>query len=371
MSRFAVSLMIMLVASSNAIAFAQATKPTGKGMERDVSSVNVSAESLKHTLVVPHLEQPIVPNQTVVYCGTFQLAWNSLVDFAQSPIQLSPEHSWIEILNRRALSAKDLDAESFVAVAGRAEDGILHKIRSELEVKFGAEGKAVPLSAPATGWVAFAFLAKDLEFRVAFERLKYPIALGGAKVTCFGIDQVDRGQENKRKAAEQVRVFDYEGENDFIVELVTKAQDDRLILAKIPPERTLGLTIQAVERRLKGSEPKDLPMLSELAIPVHDWQIRRFYTEFQGRRLVSRDARINGTIAIAEQMTRFKLTEKGVKLRSLGLLASGPGRRFVFDRPHLIMLRRKDASVPYFAMWVAHPEILMKHKQAERSDGSN
>ena len=31
----------------------------------------------------------------------------------------------------------------------------------------------------------------------------------------------------------------------------------------------------------------------------------------------------------------------------------------VFDKPFLIMLQRKDAEMPYFALWVDNTELLM------------
>ncbi len=32
----------------------------------------------------------------------------------------------------------------------------------------------------------------------------------------------------------------------------------------------------------------------------------------------------------------------------------------IFDEPFLILLQRREADVPYFAMWVANPELLVK-----------
>jgi hypothetical protein len=31
----------------------------------------------------------------------------------------------------------------------------------------------------------------------------------------------------------------------------------------------------------------------------------------------------------------------------------------VFDKPFLIMLQIRDADAPYFALWVANPELLV------------
>jgi hypothetical protein len=35
----------------------------------------------------------------------------------------------------------------------------------------------------------------------------------------------------------------------------------------------------------------------------------------------------------------------------------------VFDKPYLLMLERDEADVPYFALWVGNPELLVKVKE--------
>ena len=68
-------------------------------------------------------------------------------------------------------------------------------------------------------------------------------------------------------------------------------------------------------------------------------------------------------IVMAAQTIRFQLNENGATLRSEARL-EGKGRPMpaIFNKPFLIMLQRKDAKQPYFALWVDNVELLMPIK---------
>jgi hypothetical protein len=63
------------------------------------------------------------------------------------------------------------------------------------------------------------------------------------------------------------------------------------------------------------------------------------------------------------------MDEEGIRLRSESHLALGcaahyepkPRYMMIFDKPFLIMLKRVNANVPYFALWVDNPELLIRH----------
>jgi len=206
------------------------------------------ARDMKRTTVTPHLEQEIVPGENVVWCSTFQLAWNELCDLAGGPIQMENPPAMVAFLNRKEASKEDLDEASYVAMAGLAEDGIHEKIRKELDRKFhGQANPALLNSLPEAGWVTYAYLFKDLPFEWAFTRFRRELSFEGRMVDCFGIK--DPGPDEE-KMASQVAVLDYQNNDDLIVELRTKASDERLILAKVPRKPSLGKTIAAVQQRI-------------------------------------------------------------------------------------------------------------------------
>ena len=74
-------------------------------------------------------------------------------------------------------------------------------------------------------------------------------------------------------------------------------------------------------------------------------------------------------IVLAVQNIRFRLDEHGAILKSeaadgeeVRVRKPKKPRQFIFDKPFLILLERKDAAQPYFALWVDNPELLVPFK---------
>lgn len=105
-------------------------------------ALKADAEDLKHTIVTPHLEHAIPAKTNVLWCGTFQLAWNELCDLSDGQVELEPASTMAELLNRQTTSKQDLDNSSYVAMAGLASRGTYEKIQKELNAKFN--GQASP-----------------------------------------------------------------------------------------------------------------------------------------------------------------------------------------------------------------------------------
>ena len=324
--------------------------------------LKANADELKQTIITSHLEQEIVPGTNVLWCNTFQLAWNELCDLTGGPIAMNPAPSMVPILNKKSASAEDLDEESYVAMAGLANEGIYEKIRTELDKKF--KGQANPNlldTTPEMDWIAYAYLFKQLPFKWAFTRFHKNVTFEGYKVDSFGIWQFMNDQKHKVRMAKQVDILDYQNNDDLIIELKTQAENDRSILAKIPPQATLSETIRAVEKRIHLAKPEKMVEMEHLYIPVLNFDVLREYSELYEHPIHTANENINGTsIIFAAQSIRFRLDERGAILKSEGLAASGLSKRnLVFDKPFLILLKRREAKAPYFALWVGNAELLV------------
>lgn len=339
--------------------------------------LRADASELKHTRVTPHLETPITIHENVLWCGTFQLAWNEACSLVGEDLHFDNEPAMVEILNRRSFTAQDIDTESYVAVAGFVKDAVHDQIAQELQNKF--RGQAVPRYIPPKHLtprpqdiVAYSYLFKSLEFRAPFERIEKPITFERATVPCFGI-----GAEWKEKHAEMLEQFvilDYQDRYDFVIEFKTNSEGDRLILAKMQPEATLDATVRAVQKRAANPEPMQPQVGDVLKVPKLNFDVTRRYAELEGKKLVASNPKIASDLRVlsALQNVRFQFDEKGVQLRSESHVAFGcaapppppPGNRtMIFDSHFLIMLQRTEADVPYFALWVGNPELLVKLKE--------
>jgi len=316
--------------------------------------LQADANDLQATVVTPHLECEVAGDKNVLWCATFQIAWNELCDLLGEPIPSAGALEMVSLLNQHSVTGADLDETSYVALAGYptgGTDDILARIAAAMEEKFGGAARPDLLpdrqSLGPGDWVAYAYLFKSLPFEWAFRRSRNSgMSFAGQNVQTFGINQLLSEEENEVRAARQVLVYDYRDENDFIVELKTRSEPDRLILAKVVPAATLEQTVRMVQARLGAAPPKAMVRRSNLRIPVLDFDIMKRYAGLLDR-------------GWGLQQVRFKLDETGAILKSQGIGATARSQDLIFDRPFLVMLQRVGAANPYFALWVANAELLV------------
>jgi hypothetical protein len=362
--RLAILVAVVGVLATSLVASAAETKTHARVAGRP--DLKANAKDLKHTIVTPHLEQKISAGMNVLWCSTFQLAWNELCELTGGTVDMKPSPPMATNLNKKTASKNDLDEDSYVAVAGLANEGICERIRKELEAKFkGHASPELPGSTPQMAWVTYAYLFKELPFQWAFHRFHENLRFEGCRVDSFGINQFLRSQKNEVKMASQVVVIDHKSNDDLIIQLKTQAKEDTLILAKIPPETSLDKTIAAVEKRVSNATPTPMWEMEDLYIPVLDFDVLREYSELYKRPIHTGNAKLNGTgIVFAAQSIRFRLDERGAVLKSEGIVAGAlPRRNLFFNKPFLIMLKRDKAKNPYFALWVGNAELLVPTKK--------
>jgi hypothetical protein len=114
-----------------------------------------------------------------------------------------------------------------------------------------------------------------------------------------------------------------------------------------------------------SAEPEDV-----LVVPKLNFDVTREYRELEGLQLLPTAPGMADDLTLlrATQNMRFQMDEKGVQLRSESHMSFGcsaqisprPKHEMIFDKPFLILLMRKGAAKPYFALWVANPELLVK-----------
>ncbi len=334
--------------------------------------LEADASDLKETIVSPHLEAPIASGKNVLWCGTFQLAWNEACALLGENVRLANEPPMVSILNKRSFKKRDIDAKSCVAVAGFVKDDVFGQIARQLQDTF--HGQATPRYVPSgeltprpQDIVVYSYLFKNLEFRVPFERIPTPVVFGTKRVPCFGI-----GEEYKHKhyeMLEQLLILDYQSKDDFVIELKTKSERDRVILAKMSPKPTLKATIDAVRERA-NSAPTQPRTGDVLKVPKLNFDVTRRFTELEGKELLHKNPQVANDLVVlsALQNIRYQFDEQGARLRSESHIAFGCGSTpsppptrhlMVFDKPFLIMLQTTGANVPYFALWVGNPELLV------------
>ena len=343
-----------------------------KAERAGAAPLKADAAALARTVIVPTLEVPVTGGTNVIWCGTLQLAWNELRALAGEEIRMEHQDPAVDALNRGTLVQADLDRETYVTAATRADDRALRNLHEQVRKKFrGAitpELIPAPNSLPEDAFVLYAILFANLPFDTAFKRLTRPFDFGGTPVAAFGTEGDLGSPLQARKIRAQVNVLDVRGADDFVIELKTKRKRHQLILAKVPPERTLEKTAQSVLARVVPAQPPSRPSAyKHLLVPIADYDLSRPYNELTGRPLIAREPTLNNNPLVSVvQSIRFKLDESGAVLKSEARICVEACKEvskieppdLIFDKPFLVLLKCTASDKPYFAMWVDNAEIL-------------
>jgi hypothetical protein len=326
--------------------------------------LRAEAGDLKHTDVVPTLDTPIIKGTNLIWCATFQVAWNELSRLVGEDISMDSQDPSVALLNRKAVSKEHLDEATYFVEVSATGGGSLEKISEGLNDKFNRKASpellAAANSVPAGSFIAYSYLFANLPFEWAFERHDFPLDFGGTEVESFGIAQYLKSQEKERLAATQLFIYYTDERPGVVIELKTRRTDHHLYLALIPPLTTLEETAQDALSRVKGVEPSRLEEWSSLIVPVIDFDLTREYAELTGKPL--RVSKLDGMpIGMATQQIRFKLDERGAILKSEAIIAVlGSCPELVFNKPFLVLLQYQDNEMPYFAAWIDNAELLVK-----------
>jgi hypothetical protein len=328
------------------------------------------ASALKGTFVSAHLETPIVRGTNLLWCGTFQLAWDEACRLLGGDLRFVSEPPMVAALNLHRFTKESLDAPSYLALAGFVKDNIHQQIQNEVQRKF--HGAFTPRFIPDKNLtpfrddvVAYACLYKKIVFANPFERIEDRLTFDGVPVPAFGFGPVKDGTQ---KLYPQVLILDYQSEDDFVVELKSTSEADRLILAKIKPNPDLATTITSVFDRIAKSPVETATTHDILLVPRMSFDMTRQYEELHHLKLRPRLVKPKWDLYItrALQNTRFEMNERGVELKSeahMNMACAAqphqvPKHTMVFDQPFLVLMQRRAAAMPYFALWVDNPEIL-------------
>ena len=318
-----------------------------------------SAESA----IQPTLDVPLIAGQDVVFCASFKAAYDALSKALGGRIRLGHDPPLATALEASKSSASDLDAASLVADAGEGP-AFLTALTDQLTSKFGPRDDfMLPESLPRGALLAYAYLSKDLAFATPFDADRTDgLRFEGTPVSCFGIWEDDDQRGGRRQ---QVRICHDGAPDDFVLELVTEGTGDRLIVARMAPEATLLDTVRAALAHVTAKPSLLTRALSRqqlgkediVKIPMVAVERTRVFDELEGP-LIDHDR----VIAKALMRVRMQLDENGAILRSTGMIMVPRGgrspRMFLCDGPFLLAMVREGRELPYFAAWVATPELL-------------
>jgi len=331
----------------------------------------IPSTDLTQTIITPVMQVPIVPGKNLIYCSTFQIAWNMLQDsIIGDTIRLTGNPEVVRLLDKELSTVEDIDPDCYVAMVDTLTQEFLDRINWALKEKFGENAPLEvkqPLNPMGLQILAYAYLFKSLQFPVEFDRFEYPMTFklddDYVSVESFGVKGFSTGDQQDEVRG-QVQIYYSKNEWEYVVGLKSDSEADEIILAKIPSPKSLFEAISSTAYRVNMLTPISLEFGQSLAVPVFDYDVKHSFSDLMGKHFLN-EGWTDWFISDAVQWIRFKMDEKGVILKSEAKIemVMGMAQSFRFSPPFLIYLKQENAKFPYFAMWVDNAELMVRYKQ--------
>lgn len=225
--------------------------------------------------------------------------------------------------------------------------------------------------------VAYAYLAASVKFQLPFFEFRKPrdfAESAGQKtlVSCFGIRPEDEYAYYKLRRQVEV-LYTKEDEQrpsvipaQFILDLCRTSQPCEILLACIPAEKDLATTIARLDAKRSRARlddyEKEIGPSEVVLVPNMLFELSHHFAELEGKdKTLANPGFERFWISEALQTIRFRLDRSGAELASEAKNICCPKPRyFIFERPFLILMRKRGALEPFFVMWVDNAELLCK-----------
>jgi len=364
---FAVGLAICIgaaVYSLKAFTVNRSSEPSSK------PAIDVDSGQLKHTSIVAVPSMPLETGKNVIWCASFQAAWKALQkDVAKGPVKLKGAGELCTLLNR-ADDVKELVPEnSLYAKAGWVRDGVSETIRNDVGGMFPEkEPPSFPGAVPES-CIAYAYLESHVPFAMPYFQNREPLEFKDAQgrktaVSSFGIRREDSSKYYKlRKQPTPLYVaMDNKFRMTECAIDLDKASPVQVVVAMTERRRTLEETLASLEKKI--ASPDALKYVYEfsssdvLLVPDISWHITHHFTELEGRTATNTCLR-GYPLSEARQDIAFRLDRSGSELKSEAkVVMSCLPASYIFDRPFLVYMKRRNADKPFFVMWIDNAELL-------------
>ena len=297
--------------------------------------------------------------QNRLWVGTFQLAWNDLMDgIIKGPVEfVNGTPNVVKQLNRQLFKAEYLNDNSYYKTYGEVNPELKTTIETGIKEKFNETSDVLDsldwTPAPQK-YLVYAMLKKDFKFLTAFDKLK-PAKFGYSlkKVDYFGIDK-----NSDSILDDTVKVMFYNSPNDFALTVHTQS-DDVLYLYRTNDNKTFDkLYSDMFMKKVQYDGPFDFKSDDEFKVPNISLYKEKSFDEVANQQIKGTDMMIDKALETVD----FKMNNEGVKLKSEAVIMTKLAamlpdekikpRKFYFDDTFVLFLQEANKTKPYFALRV-------------------
>lgn len=316
------------------------------------------------------------------WCGTFQLIWNDLKnEIAKQDIVFDPQLKVVENLNRGTFTTKDISEDSYYKVYGIKTLKLKEEIEKTIKQKFNEKsdilGEFDWENSGPNNYFLYSMLKKEFEFEKKFSELEDGKFGEYNNVEYFGIDS-----KTQKVVRKQVEVLYYNSSEDFAIKLITK-QNDEVIIVKGAEENTFYDIYQNImEEKEKYTGSSSFGEKDTLKIPNIQFKVKEEFEELENKvfKFYNNDEYI---IVQALQTIEFELDKSGGRIKSEAAMEMNEAaaimpeekREFLIDNSFTIFLQEKEKTLPYFAAKIddiskfqTSNKKIEKNKEAQESE---
>lgn len=300
----------------------------------------------KNTQFIPTLENEISNDKNSIYCATLLFAWDEIRKEINSPLTISSEYTELNLLNSSTSFSDVLE-------------------NNEYESSIEINGNSI---------IAKAEFDKSLPFEHELQNLSNKLTFNNQKVAAFGLIGLCTYEQ-----FQNIKIIYYKNDSNFIVKLLPKEKEHEVILLMSEKKFNSISEMNKEIERLTEIGKKEIKNNKinwkyyykeddQLIIPKFNFNIETNYDSLEGNKFSSENENYN--IERAFQRTAFKLDQSGAIIESeaeievvveeIEEIEKPKPKKMIFDKPFLILLKRKDAKNPYFGLWNTNTELMIK-----------
>lgn len=212
---------------------------------------------------------------------------------------------------------------------------------------------------------------KSLPFIFKLTSYSNRMTFNRTKVQSFG------GYGGRSTCGKTVTILYYKNDNNFAIKLDTKSTEDEIILLKdkvsfstmneVVKEVYTKIEVGEKEKKSKNKSWKyDFEKNDFVLIPKINFNLEHNFSTIEGNRFLVNKEEFE--ITTFWQRNAFILDEAGAIIESeakIGMKSTEDQllrqpKRMIFDEPFFVMFKKKNSENPYFCLWIANEELMIK-----------